>query len=122
MKIIIFFLFFSFICLSSSAQDTILLRKHPAKSNRTMPSFQGDIGLYLMKHIVISKAVKGQEIVQFLVNTDGSISQFKIINSLGPECDIEVLRVLSAMPKWNPGKEDEVPVPMWYNLPILINQ
>ena len=76
-----------------------------------------------MHYIVnIPRDVKGQEVVQFLIDKHGRLSQFKIIHSLGPDCDKEVIRVLSSMPEWNPGKEKGKAIPTWYSLPILINQ
>ncbi len=109
--------------LTLFAQQKNTTKKHKVLTNKNeMPSYPGDLGIYLMQHIKISGEVKGQEVVQFLVNKDGSLSQFKIINSLGPECDKEVVRVLTEMPKWKPGKEKGKPVPVWYNLPILVNK
>ena len=62
--------------------------------------------------------IQGRVIVQFIIEKDGSISDVKISRSVDPSLDWEALRVVKAMPKWNPGKlngtvvrvKNEVPV------------
>ena len=49
--------------------------------------------------------------VQFVVETDGSVSD--------PSLDAEAIRVVQAMPKWTPGKEKGNVVRVKYNLPIV---
>ena len=48
--------------------------------------------------------IQGTAFCQFVVNSDGSISDVKIIKSAGdPSLDKEAIRVVQTMPKWNPG-------------------
>jgi len=42
-------------------------------------------------------------IVQFKVKKNGTLSNFKIIQSVNPECDAEAIRLLQEGPKWNTG-------------------
>lgn len=49
--------------------------------------------------------VQGKVFVQFVVNTDGSLVDFKVIKGIGSGCDEEALRVLKQAPKWEPGKQ-----------------
>jgi hypothetical protein len=45
--------------------------------------------------------------VQFIVNTDRTVSDFEIIKSVGYGCDEEAIRVLKLTSgKWTPGKQD----------------
>lgn len=46
---------------------------------------------------------KGQIVIAFIVNTDGSLSDFSIKKSLHPELDKELIRVMKKSPKWIPG-------------------
>ncbi|MBQ0034392.1 MAG: energy transducer TonB [Bacteroidales bacterium] len=47
---------------------------------------------------------QGKTICQFVVERDGSISNVEIVRSSGYEAlDNEALRIISLMPKWNPG-------------------
>jgi TonB family protein len=51
-----------------------------------------------------------ETLVQFLVAKDGSVSDFKILQSAGEEFDKELLRVLKRTPKWKPAIENGRPV------------
>ncbi|MBK8927516.1 MAG: energy transducer TonB [Crocinitomicaceae bacterium] len=41
--------------------------------------------------------------VQFVVNTDGTLTEIKIVKGVSPLLDAEAKRVVSIMPPWNPG-------------------
>jgi len=45
----------------------------------------------------------GKVQVQFVVETDGALSQIKILRGVHPIIDQEVLRVIGNSPKWEPG-------------------
>jgi TonB family protein len=62
--------------------------------------------------------VQGDVFVKFTVRKDGSIAQPKVLRSLDPACDKEALRLLTSMPKWQPGTQDDKPVDMVYTIPI----
>lgn len=62
--------------------------------------------------------VQGTCVVQFIVNTDGSISDIKVKKSLSKLCDAEALRALYKMPKWKPGKMGGKPVRTQFVIPI----
>ena len=72
-------------------------------------------------------AVKLQNaVVQFVVNTDGSVSNVKVVKSTGhAEIDKGVIKHVSSMPKWTPGtqsgKKVRVELTRLYNLKILTN-
>ena len=62
--------------------------------------------------------VEGRSIVEFVVNKDGTLSDFKIAVPLHKECDVEAIRVLTLMPRWKPGKEDGELVRVRYVIPV----
>ena len=62
--------------------------------------------------------VQGRVIVQFVVNTDGSIIEPQVARGIDPELDAEALRLINAMPKWKPGKQQGKAVKVKYTLPI----
>ncbi len=62
--------------------------------------------------------VEGRNIVEFVVNKDGTLSDFKIAVPLHKECDVEAIRVLTLMPRWKPGKEDGELVRVRYAIPV----
>ena len=49
--------------------------------------------------------VQGRVIVQFVVEKDGTLTEFKVARSVDPDLDAEALRVLQIMPKWKPGMQ-----------------
>lgn len=90
------------------------------------PSFPGGdaaLGKFLSSNIEYpNKAkhagVQGVVWVEFIVGKDGEIEESNIIRSVGAGCDEEALRVISQMPKWNPGKQKGHPVKVRFRLPI----
>jgi hypothetical protein len=42
--------------------------------------------------------------VIFTVSSKGRISDVEITHSISPELDVEIIRLISSMPTWNPGK------------------
>jgi len=93
---------------------------------REMPQFPG--GTSAMMDFIIKtvrypkkarrKGIQGKVFVKFVVNGDGSLSDFTIIKGVSPELDAEALRAVKAMPRWSPGKEEGEPVNVYFNLPI----
>ena len=67
---------------------------------------------------VREKGIEGKVYVQFVVEKDGSINDVKILRSVCKELDNEAVRVIKAMPKWNPGTQNGEPVRTTMMLPI----
>ena len=91
-----------------------------------MPIFPGgDAALmkYLSENVKYpALAIKAQEqgrvVVSFTVEKDGAISDVKVARSVTPSLDAEAVRVVKAMPKWTPGKQDGQLVRVRYNVPV----
>ena len=49
---------------------------------------------------------------------DGTISKAKVVNKVDELLHAEAIRVVEAMPKWNPGKQNGRSVRVNYTLPI----
>jgi len=64
--------------------------------------------------------VKGQAIIDFMVEKDGSLGDFKIIKDLGYGIGHEVIRVLKRARKWTPGTLRDKPVRVLYRMPITV--
>jgi TonB family protein len=65
------------------------------------------------------QGIEGMVIAKFVVEKDGSISDIDIKEgALGGGCEEEVKRIISLMPKWNPGTMDGKPVRSIRFLPI----
>jgi TonB family protein len=92
----------------------------------TMPSFPGGqdaMTKYMMTTIKYpeearTKGIQGTVYITYVVEKDGSVSNVKVLRGIGSGCDEEGVRVVSAMPKWNPGKQRGEFVRVQFNLPI----
>ncbi|MDR2233323.1 MAG: M56 family metallopeptidase [Tannerella sp.] len=92
------------------------------------PTFQAeDIAAQNYLALNVRYPVKAQEAgiqgripVQFIVEKDGSLSNIQISNDkkIDPELDAEAIRVISSMPKWNPGKLKGNVVRVRFTLPV----
>lgn len=63
---------------------------------------------------------KGKVMVAFIIEKDGTLSNFKILRDLGDELGKETIRVLKKSPKWTPGTQNGKSVRVLYSLPINI--
>jgi len=78
---------------------------------------------YLSKEIKYPKdsrknKIEGRAVIRFIINTDGSVSDIKILQSVSEDIDNESIRVVEKMPKWTPSKIDGEAVRIFYTLPI----
>ena len=91
-----------------------------------LPEFPGgmaELMKYLQKNlrypqICKEQGVQGRVFVQFVVNTDSTITDVNVIKSVNPHLDEEAVRVVKAMPKWNPGKQRGELVRVRFTLPV----
>lgn len=58
----------------------------------------------------LEKKVKGRVLIEFSVDVDGSLDDFKVLRSLGYGCDEEVIRLVKEGPKWFPTTENDIAV------------
>jgi protein TonB len=90
------------------------------------PAFEGGNAAliqYLSKNLLYptlarENGIEGTVVIQFVVNTDGSIVNTNILRDIGGGCGEEALRVVRGMPKWQPGKQRGKEVRVQFNLPI----
>lgn len=90
------------------------------------PEFPGGVEAmqkYLMENIKYpseakENGIQGRVICQFIVNTDGSVSDVNVLRSAGELLDAEAVRVIESMPKWNPGIKDGKIVRVKFTLPL----
>jgi len=55
------------------------------------------------------------------VEPDGSVGKILILRGIDPLLDNEAIRVVKALPKFRPGRQGGVPVPVWFSLPVFFN-
>ncbi|HPE57776.1 MAG TPA: TonB family protein [Bacteroidales bacterium] len=127
---------FGFSTAFSQQADTIILDTyhHQIIEDSTifavvqkMPQFPGGDDArfkYIAENITyppeaLNKGIEGRVFVTFIVEKDGSISNIKTLRGIGSGCDEEAMRIVSNMPRWEPGTQRGKPVRVQFNMPIL---
>ena len=95
------------------------------RSVEQMPEFPGG-AVALMRYIdsqvqipqIPEKITNGRVVVQFVVQSDGSIGEVKVVRSVHPDYDQEAIRVIKSLPNFEPGRQDGQAVAVWYTLPV----
>lgn len=62
--------------------------------------------------------IEGKVVVRFTVKTDGSISDVSVVKPINKALDDEAIRVVKAMPRWTPGRENGKTVAVSMSIPI----
>ncbi len=96
---------------------------HPVEVDPEFPGGNEALYKYLAQNIKYPEKAKadkieGRVVVGFVIEKDGSISNAEVRRSVNVEMDAEALRVINAMPKWQPGTMEGKPVRVHYNIPI----
>jgi hypothetical protein len=110
-------------------QDSMQMKiERPIENADKSPTFPGgedSLLVFIRKNLDYSNVnpeahIEGRIIVKFVVTKVGKIEDVKLIGSLDPSYDKEVLRIVSLMPDFIPGMKDGHPVTDYYTLPIVL--
>ena len=52
----------------------------------------------------VRNGIQGRVMVEFVIGTDGKVSDVRVVKSVSPELDAEAVKVVSASPKWRPAR------------------
>jgi len=66
----------------------------------------------------MENGIQGKVYVGFVVDKDGTITNVKVLRPVDPYLDKEAVRVVKAMPKWNPGRQMNKAVRVSYTVPV----
>ena len=128
-KLVLLSLMAIFCFMTAHAQKTVVSQTNQKvyDSVEQMPEYPG--GMQAMIEFIQSnlrypddaakQKVEGRVMVQFVVETDGSVSDVHVAKQVFPSLDAEAIRVVQAMPKWTPGKDKGEVVRVKYNLPFV---
>ena len=115
--------------MTANAQKTVVSQTDPKVFDTVeqMPEYPGGMQAMIeflqtnMKYPedAAKQKVEGRVMVQFVVETDGSVSDVHVAKQVFPSLDAEAIRMVQAMPKWTPGKDKGRVVRVKYNLPIV---
>lgn len=89
------------------------------------PQFPGGAAAwaaFLSRHLQAPETLETGEkktvFVTFLVDADGSVTHFDVVQSGGAAFDAEVIRVLKKMPKWKPALRNGQPAAVSFTQPV----
>jgi len=75
-----------------------------------------------LKHLTEKyQDIQGRIYVRFCIEKDGSITGVEILRGLDDRIDSEVVRIVEAMPKWEPGRQRGRPVCAPFRMPVRFN-
>ena len=106
------------------ATSPIFTGTAPAVANLNTDNSQY-LNNYIFENLICPKraeecCIEGTEIVQFTVTPEGKVNNFNIVNSICPEIDKEVIRVLKTTNgKWLPAQEDGEYIAMKKEVTVL---
>ncbi len=114
--------------------DQVIVEEKPAEDEQVYnmamveqtPEFPGGptaMYKWLSDHInypavAAEEGVQGKVIVEFVVSKTGAFENVRVLRGRHAALDKEALRVVKAMPKWNPGRNNGNPVKVTYTLPV----
>ena len=99
--------------------DVFTMVDETATPQGGMPEFFGHIGKILKYPLQARRmGIEGKVFVEFIVETDGSISNVRAKKGIGAGCDEEAVIAVKTAPKWNPAKNKGVVVRQQVVLPI----
>lgn len=68
------------------------------------------------------KGVQGRVMCSFVINTDGTVSNVKVLRGVETTLNAEAVRILESMPQWTPGHMEGKPVPVRMVYPIAFRK
>lgn len=91
-----------------------------------MPSYPGDMTecyMFVARQMhypeeAAEKGIEGRVLIRFVVEKDGRLTNFEVIETPDPLLSDEALRVLKQMPQWIPAKNKGKDVRCRYSMPI----
>lgn len=85
-----------------------LINKEYYRLVDTMPEYPGGnmemVKFFMSNFNYMEPEATGKIIIEFIVNKEGKMEDFKILRSLIDILDNEAIRVMKLMPNWKPGK------------------
>ena len=103
--------------------SVIVVPETPRKIAELMPAYDGDMQKYLADNVrypeqARNAGIEGRVIVEFVIDEEGRVTMAHVARGIGGGCDEEALRVINAMPKWKPGKQNGRAVKVFFSLAV----
>lgn len=107
-------------CYTDKGKDTAFYASYQT------PEFTGGL-IALKKYLLdnmkypkdaLEKGIEGSVFIKFTVTAKGNIENIFVQKSVYPSLDAEALRLVKGMSKWQPGRKNDMPQKVVFNIPI----
>jgi len=95
------------------------IRPEPKKGIKDFYQYIGKN--YKKTENAIANKISGKLVLSFIIDKDGSITEPKILKSLGYGLDEEAIRVITNYNGWIPGQQKGINVRALYSIPITVS-
>lgn len=68
--------------------------------------------------VAVRNGVQGRVVVEFIIEKDGKVTNVRVVRGVSDELDAEAVKVISASPKWKPGRVKGEKVRIAISLPV----
>lgn len=97
---------------------------YPAEEMPEYPGGKDAISQFLdqnTKYPEKALRLEGKVFISFVVETDGILTEFKVLKGFDSECNNEALRISKLMHKWKPGRHNGKIARMRIVMPIIFS-
>lgn len=106
----------------ASAIKSIPVEYNVVELKPIFPGGNAEFSKFIGKNFVSPEVegLSGVVNISFVIETDGSIGETKVIKDIGNGSGQAALAMIKKSPKWSPGQMNGAPVRVRYTLPITI--
>ncbi len=110
----------------STPSRKYLTRQNSPREDDSIPKFPGgyqELYVFLGRNIryparARQNDTQGTVVLSFIVEKDGTLTNFNIEKRVGDGCDEEAMRVMKLSPRWQPGLKNGSPISTKYTIPV----
>ena len=110
-----------------TSDPVIPVEPEPYVTVKEMPEFPGGIPAlmeFISKNLTypeeaVENNIQGRVVLKFVVRADGSVGRIEIVGGIDQSLNEEAIKVVKSLPAFRPGRQDGVPVPVWFIIPVL---
>ena len=112
----------------TEVEEEIIEEDIPFVNVETKPRFQGGeattFSRWVSEHlsyptIAQEMCISGRVMLEFTIRKDGRLADIKVLRGVDPILDEEAIRVVSNSPRWEPGMQQDRPVNVRYQFPVI---
>ncbi len=76
-------------------------------------------GKLVYPEVAKENGVQGRVILTFIVKSDGTVGNVKVLRGVDSSLDNEAVRIVKSSPKWTPGRQRDRAVNVTYTFPVI---